>query len=127
MLADVAKGFGAAYADAYPFVQNAAVRIMDELETTNFKKGIIPVGKLNNTNYSATLKKNPVSFAIAGNASGKMSVKTIFPSENFSAISQKVITLTYLVCSGSRSISFTFREIFLGENTVHKNMCVSAR
>ena len=32
VLADVAEGFGAAYADAYPFVQAATQRIKDELE-----------------------------------------------------------------------------------------------
>lgn len=40
--------------------------VMDDLEAVNFKKEIIPVGKLNNKNYIATLEKNPVSFAITG-------------------------------------------------------------
>src|SRR3989338_8175313 len=40
--------------------------VMENLEVTNFKKGIIPVGKLNGTNYAAILKKNPISFAITG-------------------------------------------------------------
>ncbi|MFH1005820.1 MAG: hypothetical protein V1781_10095 [Bacteroidota bacterium] len=39
---------------------------MDDLEMVNFKKGIIPIGKLNNKNYTAIMKKNPISFAITG-------------------------------------------------------------
>jgi len=39
---------------------------MDDLQVTNLKKDIIPVGKLNGTNYAAILRKNPISFAITG-------------------------------------------------------------
>lgn len=39
---------------------------MDNLKVTHFKKGIIPVGKLNGKQFNAIIKKNPISFAITG-------------------------------------------------------------
>lgn len=39
---------------------------MDDLEVTNLKKDIIPVGELNGRSYAAIVKKNPISFAITG-------------------------------------------------------------
>lgn len=39
---------------------------MDNLQVTTFKKGIIPVGKLNGTIYSDLMNNDPISFAITG-------------------------------------------------------------
>jgi hypothetical protein len=40
--------------------------VMSNLIITNLKKGIIPIGKLNNKNYTNILNNNPISFAITG-------------------------------------------------------------